>query len=147
MWIVESMRFHGPNVMICKLVASNQRTLLTREYLPPSTLDHLPKFMEALDRFLGRDPVILGELNADKGRLRNPWYQQVADFLAYFRLVDLLDNFLQCLRYRNLQTWWQVRQGRILQIQCDYYLGSEGRICETIGIRYQQKNLSNHFPL
>ena len=35
----------------------------------------------------------MGYLNADIGRLQNPRNQQVADFLASFRLVDLLSHF------------------------------------------------------
>ena len=53
-WIVESTRFHGQNVVSCKLVAGNQQTPLIGEYLPPSTLDKLTYLEEALNRFLGK---------------------------------------------------------------------------------------------
>ena len=46
-----------------------------------------------LNHFLWRDHIVMGYLNADIGRLQNPQNQQVADFLASFRLVDLL-NYL-----------------------------------------------------
>ena len=42
-WIVESVQFHGPNVVICEVVASNKQTLLIGAYLPPSTIEHLPE--------------------------------------------------------------------------------------------------------
>ena len=35
----------------------------------------------------------MGYLKADIGRLQNPQDQQVQDFLASFRLVDLLSYF------------------------------------------------------
>ena len=69
-WIVESTLFHGPNIVSDELVYGDHITLLIRRYLPPSTLDHLPDLEDALNRFLGRDIVVLGDLNADIGRLR-----------------------------------------------------------------------------
>ena len=90
------------------------RKPLIGAYLPQSTLDHLPDLEEALNRFLGKGPVFLGDINTDIGCLMNPWDQQVKDYLASFGMVDLLDNFQQRLRYRNLNKWWQVCQGRIL---------------------------------
>ena len=61
--------------------------------------------------FLGREHVVLGDLNADIGRLMNPLDHQVTDLLASFGLVYILARFCQRLRYRNLQTWWDVCQG------------------------------------
>ena len=78
---------------ICKLVAGNQRTILIGTYLTPSTLDHLPDLEDVLNHLLGREPVILGDLNGDIGLLRKPRDQQVSDFLASFGLVDLLCHF------------------------------------------------------
>ena len=89
-WIVNSIRFHGPNVVSCRLVAGYQQTPLIEAYLPLSTLDHLLDLEEVLNRFPGRDPVILGDLNVGNGRLRNPRDQQVAELLVSFWLVDLL---------------------------------------------------------
>ena len=103
-WIVESMRFHGPKLGSCELVDGDQRMSLIGEYLPPSTLDHLPDLEDLLNRFQGREPVVLGDLNASIGRLRNPQYQQVAYFLASFGMVDLLAHFQQrsnTATYRN----------------------------------------------
>ena len=113
-YIVKSTRFHGPNVVSCEIVSGNQLTPLIGYYLPPSTLYHLPHLEETLNPFLDRDPIILGGLNADIIRLRNPREQQVADFLAYFGLVCLLAHFLQHLCYCNLQTWWQVGTSTVI---------------------------------
>ena len=71
----------------CKLVSGDQQTSLIGAYLPPPTLDHLSELEEALNLFQGRDPVLLGDLNVDIGRLRNPRDQNVTDFLASFGLV------------------------------------------------------------
>ena len=62
-------------------------------YLSPSNLDHLPDLVKSLNRFPGREPVVLGDFNVDLGRLRNLQDQQVADLLASFGLVDLLAHF------------------------------------------------------
>ena len=102
--------------------SAGSRTLLIGAYLTQSTLDHLPDLEEELNRFPGKEPVLLGDLNTDIGRLRNPWGQQVKDYLASLGMVDLLDNFRQRLRYRNLNKWWQVCQGQILWSRCDYVL-------------------------
>ena len=76
-----------------EIVYGNHITPLIGALLLPSMLDHLPDLEDYLNRFVGRDPVVLGDLNADIGRLRNPTYQQVAEFLASFELVDLLSHF------------------------------------------------------
>ena len=91
--IVESTRFRGSNVVRCEINISNQQMPLIGAYLPPSTIYHLPDLEEALNRFPDRDPIILGEINADIGLLRNSRDQQVADLLASFRMVDLLSHF------------------------------------------------------
>ena len=41
-WGIESMRFHGPNVVSCKIVTEHTHTPIVCAYLPPSTLEHLP---------------------------------------------------------------------------------------------------------
>ena len=40
-WIVESMRFHRPNVVSCEIVSGHHWTPLIGAYLPESTLYHL----------------------------------------------------------------------------------------------------------
>ena len=92
------MRLHGPNLVSCKIVTGNQKTLLIGSYLAPSTLDHIPDLEEALNRFWGRDPIVMEYLNTYIGGLKNPWDQQVTDFLVSFGLGDLLDHFQQRLR-------------------------------------------------
>ena len=53
--------FHGMNVVRCKVV-TGKRNPLIGEYLPPSTLDHLPDLEESLTHFWGQEPVMLGGL-------------------------------------------------------------------------------------
>ena len=43
-WGIESTHFHGPNVMICKIVTGYTRNPLVIMYLPPPMMDHLPYF-------------------------------------------------------------------------------------------------------
>ena len=107
-WSLGSMRFHGPNVVICKIVSGGQNTLLVRAYLPLSTLDQLPDLEEALSQLLGKDYIIIGHLNADIGRLWNLLNQHVADFLDSFGLFDLHSNFRQRMRLFCMKMWWQV---------------------------------------
>ena len=93
-------------MVICEVVAGDQKTTFIGAYLPPSTLDHLPDLEEDLNCFPGRDTIVLGGMNVDIDCLRNPRYQQVYNFLAYFGLVDLLFHFQQRLCYHHLQKWW-----------------------------------------
>ena len=48
---------------------------------------------EAISRFPGSYPIIMGYLNAYIGRLKNLRNQQVADFMQSFGLVNLLSYF------------------------------------------------------
>ena len=64
-WGIESTHFHRPNVVSCKIVTGPTRTPLFGTYLPPSIMEHLPDFKEALKRFKGRYPIVLGYLNID----------------------------------------------------------------------------------
>ena len=64
---VESMCFHGPNMVSCKLVTGNIWTLYIGAYLSSSTLKNLQDTEEALNRFPGGDPICFGYLNADIG--------------------------------------------------------------------------------
>ena len=64
-WDIESTPFQGPNMVICKIVSRLQRTPLIGDYLPLTTLEHLTNLEDALNSFLWRDPIVLGDLNAD----------------------------------------------------------------------------------
>ena len=77
-------------------------------------MDCLPDLKEVLNDFLGRVPIFMGDLNTNVSYMMNPWNQQVADFLAYFRMVDLLGHFRQCLRFQSDKTWWQAHKGKLL---------------------------------
>ena len=101
-WNINSTRFHGPNMVSCKVIYSNNIMPLIREYLPPSTLDYLTDLEETLNCFPRREPIVLGNLNANIGRFREPRDQQVADFLTSLGLVDLLGHFCQRLCYFRL---------------------------------------------
>ena len=62
------------------------------ELTPPSTLYHLPDLEEAINRFLGRDPIFMGDLNKDIRRIQNPRNQKVDYLQASFGLLDLLGH-------------------------------------------------------
>ena len=47
--IIKSKRFHGPDVVSCKIVSGSQRTLLIGVHLLPYTIDHLPDLEEAIN--------------------------------------------------------------------------------------------------
>ena len=96
--------------------------MLMRVYLPPSTLEHLPDLEEALDRFLGKDPIVIIDLHEDIRRLQNPQIQQVANFLTSFGMFDLLSNIRHWIRFQHMKTWWKVIQGILFRSRCNYVL-------------------------
>ena len=69
---VDLMHFHGPNVASCEIVFIRHNTLLNVVYLTLSTIEHLPDIEDSLNRFPGKDSIIIGYLNAYTSRLQNP---------------------------------------------------------------------------
>ena len=78
-WGIESLRYHGPNLVSCELVTGHIITPLVGAYISLSTLKHLPFLEEALKRF--KDPIVLGYLNVDLNKARSLRRQQVAALL------------------------------------------------------------------
>ena len=64
-WCIESTRFHVPNMMRCESVKRIQWRTLIRSYLLSANTDLLPDLEEALNDFLGKDTIVMGDLNAD----------------------------------------------------------------------------------
>ena len=62
-WGIESMRYHGPDLVICKIVTGTTRTPLVGVCLPLSKMEHLPDLEEDLQNF--SYPIVLKELNMD----------------------------------------------------------------------------------
>ena len=122
-------------MLISEVVTGRKRTPLIGTYLPPSTLEHLPDLEEAMTRFWDQYPIVLGYLNSNTGQSQNPLSQQVSDLLMQFELMDLLHHFWQCWRFRHIKTWSQARQGRLMQVICDYILGAYWCSFEMLGVR------------
>ena len=61
-WDIDSTQFHEPKVVRFEFISGIQQAFRIGYYLPRTTLDHLPDLKEALNRFLGREPIVLGGL-------------------------------------------------------------------------------------
>ena len=131
----------------CKIVSGGKWTPLIGAFPPPSNIDHLPDLEEALNRFLGRNYILMGDLNAGTSRLQNPWSQEVSDFLDSFGLANLLVHFRQHLRLCHTKTWWKFQNVRLLLSCCNYVLGSDLRLFEMGEIRDSRNFASDHFAL
>ena len=83
----------------------------------------------------------------DLVKVKIPWIQLLVDLLVGYGLIDLVRHFRQRRRFRNLNTWSQVRQGTALWSICEYILGTDQRRFELVGIRDMRKFLSDHFVL
>ena len=108
-WGVESIRFYGPNFVICEVVTNVKYTPIICEYLPPSILEHLPELEESLTRFRYQDPIVLGYISTNIVQSQNSLGHQVADLLMEFGLMGLLHHFWQIWWYRHMKTWSRVR--------------------------------------
>ena len=79
--------------------------------------------------------------------MQNTRNHQVVNFLSSLGLVYLLGHFRQQLRFRHKQTWWKVRQGKMLCSRCNYILGMERRLYKTRGFQEPRNFSYNHFSL
>ena len=56
-------------------------------------LAHIPDLEEALERFRGQNPILMGDLSVDLDEAQNPRSQFIANLLMEFYLIDLMHNF------------------------------------------------------
>ena len=56
----------------------------------------------------------MGDQDVDIVCLQSLRNQQLADFLEYFGLLNLLRYFRKRLQLRHIQIWWQIRQEKFL---------------------------------
>ena len=59
-WDIESMRFHRSNVVSCEIVTKIQHTTFIRDYLPPANMYRHPDLRGAINHFLERDTILVG---------------------------------------------------------------------------------------
>ena len=94
-WSIDVARFHGTNVVSCKVITEVQCNLIIGAYLLPYTLEHLLELEEALACFQDQYPIVIGYLSANIGKPQNPRSQQIADLITKSGLMDLLHHFQQ----------------------------------------------------
>ena len=111
-WGIESTRYHGQNVVRCKILTGLTRTPLVGAYLPTSTLEHLPNLEEDMQRF--KYPIFARDLNMYRDEAGSLQSQRLLDLLSEYGLIDLVQYFQQRHRFQDLKTWSQVRQGTVL---------------------------------
>ena len=78
-------------------------------------MDHLNNLEEALVRFWGQDPIVLGDINLGLYEAQNPCSQIFPKLLTKFGLIDLMHHLRQRLHFCHLKTWTQVCQGTVLR--------------------------------
>ena len=82
----------------------------------------------------------------DESQIQNPRNQHMDDFLDSFGLVDPLVHFRQRLWFLHQQTWWQVRQGKLLRLHFNYILGMDLCLFNIMLIWDLWNFFSYHFP-
>ena len=124
---------------------TKKRALIIEEYLPPSILEHLPEFEEALKRLLDLDLTVKGDLNTDIRHTHNPRSQKVTGLLMKFGLIDLLLHLHQRWNFRYMKTWSQVRQEEVMRAIYDYILSTTWRHFKMVVIKGVSNYPSYHF--
>ena len=71
----------------------------------------------------------------------------MGDLLREYAIIDLVCHFRQHRRFRNLKTWYQVRQGTVLRSRCNYIPKTDRRRFELVGIWEMRNLLLYHFAL
>ena len=74
--------------MVSCEVVTGKWTPIIGACLPPSTLEYLQEFAEALTHFRYQDPIVVGDLNSNV-HSQNPCIQHVYELLMELLLVDL----------------------------------------------------------
>ena len=78
----------------------------------------------------------MGDLNVDLSQESpDSCLSQVSSTLAAYGLEDLLPHFLQRQPYRDNCTWHQTQNSNIYRSRCDYILGTDRRLFQTVSIR------------
>ena len=101
-WGIEYTCCHRTNVLSCKIVTKINQTPIVGAYLPPLTLEDLPDLEDFMQRFRG--PILFGDWKVDLKKIRSLWSQRMSEILAEYGLVDLVRNFQQRCRFRDLKT-------------------------------------------
>ena len=151
-WSVESLVRHGPNVLSCLLITGTQRTPLIGAYLPPSSLDDLPDLEAALQRFPNSKPTLQGDLNVDLTDLTPKRTQEVHALLSAYGLEDMLQHFVQRKHFTHKKTYYQYRKTsddtyKTIRSRCDYILGTDRRLFQTVQIKDPCNFSSDHLML
>ena len=107
-WGIESTRFHRPNVVICNIVTGCTWNPIIGAYLTPLRIDNLPNVEEARQRFKGLDPILLDDINVELDEVWSSRSQRMTYLIKKFGFIDLVWNFHQHCRFRDLKTWKQV---------------------------------------
>ena len=68
---IESTFLQIPNMVSCEIVTGIQSLPFIIAHLPLANMYRLPDLEEAFNNFLGRDTIVMGDLNTDVGQLVN----------------------------------------------------------------------------
>ena len=121
-WQVESSIFHGPNVISAMVVSGNSRYgVVGTYYVSPNDATTSIHIAAPLDRFCRQRKVkLVGDLNLNLDSNELARDLEVVNVLADSRLLDMHHHFKL---YRQRQsTWYQKREGKIVQSRPDYFL-------------------------
>ena len=71
-------------------------------------MSHLPDLEDILERFWGKDPILMGYINVDLDDACNLRSQLISDMMTKFGLIDLMHHFWQRRHLHHLNIWTQV---------------------------------------
>jgi hypothetical protein len=144
---VESVCKHGPNVISFELVTGRRHTPIVGAHIPPADLETIEHITRAMERFPGRDPLLLGDLNVDLGSFLDPREVETAAAVASFGLEDLLPHFRQHRGFCHGKTWRPERLGQVVSSQCNHILGSDRRVFQNTQLKDPRSFSSDHLAV
>lgn len=150
-FIVESIGYHGNNVITCTVVSSQKRWKLIGAYIPllehdSTTICYIETVLQGTTAL--SDMILIGDINMD---LRNSSILErnmgIAMTLASFGLRDISRCFLQCNKHRWGWTWRMGRGNKVIKGQCDVVMSTDSCHFQSVSIVEPPQFTSDHFML
>ena len=146
-WSLESVQFHGPNVVSFQIKTGELRYSFVGAYIPPDDDETCEHIDQALRRFQSSKRLfLLGDLNMRFENPRDEREHEILDVLMNYGLINLAKHFSQRKRWRAGWTWYQKTVDGPRTAVCDYILANDRRIVWNYSLR-QPRFDSDHLML
>ena len=120
----------------------NRHLPMVGAYIPPSKISTLVNIDQALNRFRGYSPILMGDLNANLDQPTRARDLEIAAAVATAGLEDMLPHFRQRQPFGAGLTWG--RHGENATGGNDYILGADWQMFSNVGLCLPRNFASDH---